>query len=137
MACSALAISDISPYVFDELGGAISGVGPVPLTQLGVLPNEVTGVAAKATAGADGFSSTNASLNGFQLQLYAVSDVGSLFQTCGSAPSSASSPGTVACAALPFSARSSVGLRVKPSGFSNMRPVRGNVTEASIDVLYR
>ncbi len=123
--------------VFEERGQAVTGVGAVPLSLVGLFGTEVTGVKAAVTAGADGFSPSGAAADGFDLQLYGVSNTGTLFQTCASAAASSAAPGVVSCGVTPFTGRSSVALRVRPKGASNMNPVGLAVTSAVIDVLYR
>lgn len=123
--------------VFDELGEATTGVGAVTVASLGILAGDISSVAASVTAGADGYTLSGAAANGVDLQLYATTSTGDLFQTCGSGSGDSVSPSAVSCSNSSFTARSIVALRVKPKGFSNMKEVGLVVTRATIEVRYR
>jgi len=123
--------------VFDEIGEATTGVGAVTVASLGILAADITSVAASVAAGADGYTLGGAVANGVDLQLYATTSAGDLFQTCGSGSGDGAAPSAVTCPSSPFTGRSIVALRVKPKGFSNMKEVGLVVTRALIEVRYR
>ena len=127
------------PYwVVEEKGEAVTAVGSIALSRLGLEPLEVTGLGARATAGADGFSSANASLPGVELQLYGATSSGALFQSCDSIAASSASPAALSCTSTgPLVVRSHAAIRLKPKGASNAKSVGLTVGSAEVDVRYR